>query len=975
MSRGKKTSGTALVPLELAKIISANANREWEEGKFLQKVTPITAELLKYWFGDGFCDVREINFHEGQKQAILNTIYMHEIKKTETVFDLYNAMNPELLVEMGMPHFKEDKYNHPKYAIKMATGTGKTWVMHALLIWQYLNEKHTQNSQLSFSKNFLLVAPGLIVYERLLDAYFGKEDSDGIRDFGKSDFKKYESLFIPNSYRDEVFAFIQSNTIKKENLTKQPTGDGLIAITNWHTLVGEEDNSYNYDDPLESPEKVIKQILPLTPGKSQGNELNALDRKYLRGLELEYLAKKDDMVVFNDEAHHIHEIKKGDDQYEVKWQEALSTISKSKQKKFIQIDFSATPYSIKGSGQKRTRHYFPHLIIDFDLKTAIRKGLVKTIVIDKRKELGAKELNFLAEKDDADNIIGLSEGQRVMLRAGLQKLKILEDDFVNFTKDDEGVSNKHPKMLVVCQDTKVAPFVTEFLNEEGLGSEKVTEIHSNRKGEIPDKEWKEVKQRLFNIDSHENPKVIVSVLMLREGFDVNNICVIVPLRSSQSLILLEQIIGRGLRLMWREANYIDIKEENRTLLLDKKESPTNYLDILSIVEHPAFIEFYEDLDDIEIANDTVGPKEGKSLGDLLKVELKENYEQYDLFFPIIIQDQEEFLVSKALSIDDLEPCPYSLETLKSMIADSKGDIFYSEELTVKTRFGEYNVVPELFTAKSYNEFLSKIVHHVTTSLQKTSKRKKGKTFPLMQVNQVELAELIDKYIRTRLFEQEFDPINDEWRVLFISEKGMLEHVIKQISTKIYEMQTNIKIEHATIEKRWFSEVDDIKIRENYSIAVSKTIYERLGYPSNKGGFEKRFIEFTDSDTKVKSFIKINEYQHDFARIDYIRDDGILANYYPDFVVHIDGEIYIVETKAQKDINDYNVQKKRIAAVQLIDKINQIDEKDRMNCVWNYALIGEKTFESLINKGADLVDVLHYAKMTQQKLEGKLDGWI
>ena len=51
----------------------------------------------------------------------------------------------------------------------------------------------------------------------------------------------------------------------------------------------------------------------------------------------------------------------------------------------------------------------------------------------------------------------------------------------------------------------------------------------------------QVKERLFNIDKYESPKVIVSVLMLREGFDVNNICVIVPLRSTQSAILLEPV--------------------------------------------------------------------------------------------------------------------------------------------------------------------------------------------------------------------------------------------------------------------------------------------------------------------------------------------------------------------------------------------------------------------------------------------------
>jgi len=62
--------------------------------------------------------------------------------------------------------------------------------------------------------------------------------------------------------------------------------------------------------------------------------------------------------------------------------------------------------------------------------------------------------------------------------------------------------------------------------------------------------------------------------MLKEGFDVNNICVVVPLRASSSSKLLEQLIGRGLRLMWREPEYNEIKNENSDvdLQLDKARS-------------------------------------------------------------------------------------------------------------------------------------------------------------------------------------------------------------------------------------------------------------------------------------------------------------------------------------------------------------------------------------------------------------------
>src|SRR5262249_20220798 len=129
----------------------------------------------------------------------------------------------------------------------------------------------------------------------------------------------------------------------------------------------------------------------------------------------------------------------------------------------------------------------------------------------------------------------------------------------------------------------------------GLAEADVLEIHTTKKGEVGEEEWKNLKSSLFNLDRHERPRVVVSVLMLREGFDVSNICVIVPLRSAKAPILLEQTSGRGLRLMWRDPEFAELKAESRKKLLVDRREPSNYLDILSIVEHPSFIEFYEDL--------------------------------------------------------------------------------------------------------------------------------------------------------------------------------------------------------------------------------------------------------------------------------------------------------------------------------------------------------------------------------------------
>ncbi|MBE3094106.1 MAG: DEAD/DEAH box helicase family protein [Actinobacteria bacterium] len=958
-----KSLGTGTVPLKLADLITKMANKEWNEGTLIEKVTPITRDLLRFWYPTGnFADVRNFNFHEGQWQAILNTIYVNEILNVNNVHDLYMAVYPDLLTEMDLLDLKKSKYGHKMFCIKMATATGKTWVLSALLIWQYLNSKHEETPTNNFSKNFLLVAPGIIVYERLLDAFLGKRKEDGTRNFDTSDFKNFQSLFIPQAYKDEIFGFLQSCVAQKEEISRKVTGEGFIGITNWHLLAEEQDDDEEEGTALDTPQQTIKRLLPITPGTTAGHSLEQLDNQYLRGKELEYLANLPDLVVFNDEAHHLSEFKTSDEILEKKWQESLDEISKNKKEKFIQIDFSATPYTVTGSGQKRTRHFFPHIIVNFELYTAIKNGLVKTVAIDKRKEIAALPLDFSAEKDGTT--IRLSDGQRIMLRAGLTKLRILEE---GFTKID---ANRCPKMLVICEDTSVVPHVRQFLMQEGLADEDIMEIHSNRKGEIGEDEWEKVKQKLFSIDKCKSPKVILSVLMLREGFDVNNICVIVPLRSTSSYILLEQTIGRGLRIMWREPQYEDSKRENREKLLVKKEEPDNYMDILSIIEHPAFIEFYEKELSGVIGETKTLPKRDRVVGDLINVPLKQNYQEYDMLWPIIVHDKEEHLKSDELSIDNLQPFPIKLDELRPFTV-REGEVFYGEELTVRTKFGEYVVTADIFTAKSYNSFIQKIVNAVSSVPIKIGKRTQ-KNFPIMQINTALIAKLIDEYIRHRLFEQEFDPlVNNNWKILILTQGKIIQHIVKNVSQSIYDLQNKLEVIDATIIKRYFSEVKEIKIRETYAINVAKTIYEKVAYPSNKGGFEKAFIEFVDTDSKVKAFVKINEHYYDFANVIYIREDGLLAHYFPDFMVKIGDNIFLVETKAERDMSSVNVKQKRLATIDWIDKVNDLKPEDRLNCMWSYVLLGENTFYRMSEQGGTTQEILDYAKLTKSKVKGTL----
>jgi type III restriction enzyme len=416
------------------------------------QVTSTTAELLKFWFQHDYCETRFLNFHEGQRSAILNIIYAHEVLQTRRLRDLYQAVAADSMLKgTVLGEITRGHYDHPKYAAKMATGTGKTWVLNALLVWQYLNHVADPLDR-RFTSNFLLVAPGLIVYDRLLDSFLGKE-RDGERDFETSDLYGNRQLFIPDNFRDSIFGFLQSSVVTKTDIGRKVTGGGMVAITNWHLLAGVEDPEFVSDSDAPGldldPAEAVKSFFPLVPGLTTGNALGALDRNFLRGGPLESLKDLPDLLVFNDEAHHIHDLKKGGEVTEVEWQKSLNEIASTKGDRFIQVDFSATPYNQTGSGKNQGKLYFPHIVVDFDLRAAMNAGLVKSLALDKRKEIAALPLDFKAERDEQQRVVGLSEGQRVMLRAGLKKLEILERQFA---RTDPG---KQPKLMIVCEETSV----------------------------------------------------------------------------------------------------------------------------------------------------------------------------------------------------------------------------------------------------------------------------------------------------------------------------------------------------------------------------------------------------------------------------------------------------------------------------------------------------------------------------------------
>ncbi|PJJ62349.1 DEAD/DEAH box helicase family protein [Compostimonas suwonensis] len=933
---------------------------------FIDSVTPTTAALLRWWFQDDARERRTANFHNGQRDAILAIIYAHEILESTSLKDLYDKVRREALLHNGMlGEVTSERHGYPKYAAKMATGTGKTWVLNALLIWQHLNNRADPTDP-RFSSNFLIVAPGLIVYDRLLDSFLGTKGASE-RDFATSDIYAQRELFVPDDRRPALFSFLQTSVVTKKEIGSKVTGTGMIAITNWHLLAGVEDPDFLDDDEeriLAPGEEIdvaaaIGSFFPLTPGTSTGNSLETLDRRFARGRPLDHLVGLSNLVVFNDEAHHVHQIANADETTDVEWQKSLSAIAEPKGRRFVQVDFSATPYNETGSGSKRRKKWFPHIVVDFPLFAAMRQGLVKSLALDKRTEIASLPLDFTAERDERNQIIGLSDGQRTMIRAGVKKLQILEQKFV------ETNEVKHPKLLIVTEDTKVSPFVEDFLRESGLSDDEFLRVDSGRKTELGPKEWEPMRERLFDIDRHSDPTVIISVLMLREGFDVNNICVIVPLRSSASGILLEQTIGRGLRLMWRGDEAIDeLKLETRQRMQLHK-APTNYFDVLFVVEHPAFEGFYDDLvgTGVAVAVDDASDSTSAT-GDLETVELRDGYESYDFRVPAIIRDVEEELVRPSIDPLSLEVGKYPLDDLLAMIGT--GDRFASHDLETGTQYGDFRVDGGVMTATGYNDYLSRITNRITEALGRTfvnttQQYNRLSEFPILQTHKPLLLGWIDRYIRSRLFGRAFDPLDAEnWRVLLLADVS--KDIAGVFATALLESQQSVAVREAIVHHRLASEVSTITVRTSAAVAVTKCIYPKLRVPARGGGLERLFIEWADTDAAVEALLKIDEFRHDYLHRPYLKADGMPAQYSPDFLVRTAHEVYVVETKAQSALSDENVQRKKRAALAWCEQLNELAPEHRDDRLWHYVLLGESTARDWHSKGEQASRLLAFARL-------------
>src|SRR3989338_6546149 len=441
--------------------------KAWADQGWGQGTTQTTQDLLSYWFNRDL--ETDEKFHVCQRRAIETIIYCHEILGIETLKQAFERFAPEALAASAALSEEVEKIPFAKYCLKMATGTGKTWVLAALLVWQYFNALNGEPARApraggrpgKYSMHFLLVAPGHEVLNRLLDMFLGKHDpKTGNRDKSKSDFER--PLFMPEGerFRSRFNLQVLEPTDIRPNLT--PPGEPFVYITNWQQFrLNESSNLWDQLTGADVEEQPRGEIIA------------------------DFLSEYSDLIIFNDEAHHVHGAKtaKGE---ELVWRKFLAVLYDRMAEKrgglpargaqagekgvFLQIDFSATPFY--GSAEKK--EYFPHIVYDFDLVEAMRAMLVKQIFLKERQgRMGEKmdDLDVRAERAEADEehrrgqVIGVSVSQKLLLDIGKNKLEQIAVEF-----RAQGLDKK-PVLFVLAENTEVADLVSEhvanFTDERG----------------------------------------------------------------------------------------------------------------------------------------------------------------------------------------------------------------------------------------------------------------------------------------------------------------------------------------------------------------------------------------------------------------------------------------------------------------------------------------------------------------------------
>lgn len=772
-------------------------------------------DLLNFWFNqEHLSGQSKFSFFFAQREAIESIVFLYEVAKARDKYELMRFDSSDR-ISTGM--FDE---NWTRYVVKMATGAGKTKVMGLTLVWSYFSNLYEKDN--SLSRNFLVIAPNIIVLNRL------RKDFDGLKMF-------FEEPFIPeNGYVDKDWKNDFQPTLHIQDELKPITESGNIFLTNIHRVFLNEESGQSFEDTF----------LGIRPKP---------DADTSKGLDLGKVLRSDkirDLVVLNDEAHHIHDSS-------LAWFKSIEDISNKLKLKnsnglSLQTDFSATPKHNNGA-------IFVQTICDYPLVEAIKQNVVKSPVLPdeaSRQKIKEKDSSNFVERYKDYIHLGYLEWE--------QQYEALK-------------SQKTPILFIMTMSTKEADQAATFLeNTYPKMKNAVLTIHTNNSGEINEtattKKAKEeleiLRKAADSIDKDNSPyKAVVSVLMLREGWDVRNVTTVVGLRpfGAESKILPEQTIGRGLRKMF------------------PLDTPEN----LVVVGTPAFLEFVESLktEGVEFQYSPMGKgTKGKSpvIVEVDKENPNKDLDKLDIKIPQMSpRIYREF---KNLELIDVGKFKNEKAYLKNFSKDELKEIVFND---IEGDFSHKTVFKD--TIPDYRN----VIGFFTSSILKESRLVSG--FDILYPK-------VEGFIKYMLFNKEVE----------LSDHQTLRNLSEIHTKEILKTTFKKAIDELTVTDRGTAEIKNFislklskpKIVENQPFLVpKKSVFNKI---IGDNPFELEFASFLESRFEdVISYAKntIGEGGINF-KIEYQAQDGNIREYYPDFFIKTDDTtFYIVETKGREDLDD------------------------------------------------------------------------
>ena len=685
-----------------------------------------------------------------------------------------------------------------RYCVKMATGTGKTKVMALALLWQYFNA--VAEAREDYARTFLMLAPNIIVFERLRE------------DFQYGKIFKADPMIPPEL---EVFWDFQ---VYVRGEPERAGSLGALYLTNIQQF-------QDRDRPAKTnePEEMTGVMGPKPPASLQ--EIADFDQRII--------AQKYPIAVLNDEAHHTHD-------EDSEWNRFIRRLhQESGQKIVAQLDFTATPRHTKGD-------LFTWTVYDYPLKQAILDGIVKRPIKGITKDVAGPHSVVTSVK------------YQPWLVAGVERWREYRDQLKP--------SGRMPVLFVMMNSTKEADEVAGWLRRrypEEFAGAALRVIHTDNTGEVSKKDLEAAREAVRRVDEADSPiRCIVSVLMLREGWDVKNVTVIVGCRpyTAKANILPEQTIGRGLRLMFRDIH-------------------SDYQERVDILGTKAFIEFVAELereegmefDTFEVGKDhvrivTIFPDRGKIAMDLA----------LPVLTPVLLRKK-----SLADEIAGLDVMAFECPTLPLSETDKGAEAFRYEGydiITLKRVVAREYAIPEPQTvAEVIGFYAERIARDVRLPGQ--------------------FAALVPK-IREFLERKAFGKAVD------LSAPGVLRAVSANTTHYVTRRTFAQALRAVAVEEaeptlggdpRRLSETPPFPWSRQTEPG-SKTVFNLVPCVND---FEAAFARFLEHAEDVQAFAKLPE-PFGFA-IEYVDGLSNLRYYEPDFVVlGQDDAHYLMETKGRED---------------------------------------------------------------------------